>query len=104
VPEVRPGCRHVFHLFAVRSEGRDAARAYLAARGIQTGVHYPVPVHLHEAFRSLGYRAGDFPVSEELARTVISLPMYAELTEAQLDEVCGGVREFARPPAEGHRL
>jgi len=67
----------------------------LAEHGIQTGLHYPVPVHLQEAYRGLGYRQGDFPVAERWAARCLSLPMYAELTKTQLDQVVEGVRSAA---------
>ena len=88
-PMERPGVRHVYHVYAVRLLQRDAWRARLHEMGIQTGVHYPVPVHLQPAYRDLGYTAGDFPVAEALAGEVLSLPLFAEMTDAQLEEVCG---------------
>lgn len=97
-PEIPDGGRHVFHCYVVRvPDGRrDALRAYLSERGIGTGVHYPVPIHLQEAAGFLGYRQGDLPVTERLANEVVSLPMYAELTDAQVDTVASAVAEFMR--------
>jgi len=97
-PEIPAGGRHVFHCYVVRVPGakRDALRQYLAERGIGTGVHYPVPIHLQEASAFLGYRQGDFPVTERLAGEVVSLPMYAELSDAQVDTVAAAVAEFMR--------
>ena len=91
-PRERPGVRHVYHVYAVRLPQRDAWRARLLEMGIQTGVHYPVPVHLQPAYRDLGYEAGDFPVAEAVAREVLSLPLFPEMTDAQLEEVCGVLR------------
>ncbi len=88
-PMERSGVRHVYHVYAVRLLQRDAWRARLHEMGIQTGVHYPVPVHLQPAYRDLGYTAGDFPVAEALAGEVLSLPLFPEMTDAQLEEVCG---------------
>jgi len=88
-PTTRPGVRHVYHLYVVRLLQRDAWRAHLLKRGIQTGMHYPVPVHLQMAYRDLGYAAGDFPVAETVAGKVLSLPLFPEMTEAQQEEVCG---------------
>jgi dTDP-4-amino-4,6-dideoxygalactose transaminase len=89
VPEERAGDRHVYHVFAVRLAGRDDARARLDAAGVQTGVHYPIPVHLQPAYRNLGGRPGDFPVAERSAGEVLSLPIYPELTPAQVEYVAG---------------
>jgi dTDP-4-amino-4,6-dideoxygalactose transaminase len=94
-PPVRPGSRHVYHVYAVRVASRDVRRAELAAAGIQTGVHYPIPVHLQPAFRDLGYHAGDFPVSESVAAEVLSLPIYPELTDAQIETIAGALRGAA---------
>jgi dTDP-4-amino-4,6-dideoxygalactose transaminase len=98
VPEIPEGGRHVFHCYVVRVPGgkRDDLRTYLSDRGIGTGVHYPVPIHLQEASAFLGYRQGDFPVTERLAGEVVSLPMYAELTDAQVDTVASAVTGFMR--------
>ena len=88
-PVERAGCRHVYHLYPVRLAQRDAWRAALGEAGVQTGVHYPIPVHLQPAYRDLGYTAGDFPVSEHVAGEVLSLPMFPELTAAQIGTVAG---------------
>jgi dTDP-4-amino-4,6-dideoxygalactose transaminase len=98
VPEIPEGGRHVFHCYVIRVPGgkRDALRAYLSERGIGTGVHYPVPIHLQEASAFLGYRHGDFPVTERLAAEVVSLPMFAELTDTQVDTVAAAVTAFMR--------
>jgi len=85
---------HVYHLFVVRTQRRDALRRYLREVGVNAGVHYPIPPHLQPLAHDLGYRAGDFPVTEAAARTVLSLPVSHELTEAQVDRVCAAVRQF----------
>ena len=100
VPRERPHSRHVYHLYPVRMAERDARRRALTDAGVQTGVHYPIPVHLQPAYRDLGYRAGDFPVAEALAAEVLSLPMYPELTPAQIAEVASALR--AAVPASSH--
>ena len=87
VPREEAGRRHVYHIYAVRSPDREGLRHALAAEGIQTGLHYPIPVHLQKAHADLGYRAGDFPVSEAAAREVLSLPIYPEMTAAQVERV-----------------
>jgi dTDP-4-amino-4,6-dideoxygalactose transaminase len=84
LPEEMPYARHVYHLYTVRVRDRAAVRASLDAAGIQTGLHYPVPVHLQPAYADLGYRAGQFPESERAAAEVLSLPMFPELTSDQI--------------------
>jgi dTDP-4-amino-4,6-dideoxygalactose transaminase len=91
MPTEMPGCRHVYHVYAVRLRHRDATRAQLQAAGIQTGVHYPIPIHLQPGYADLGYHAGDFPVSEQVAGEVLSLPIFPEMTTAQVEEVAGAV-------------
>lgn len=97
-PAVRSGVDHVFHLYviAMGSGHRDALRGYLRGRGIETGIHYPVPVHLTRAFRWLNHRDGAFPVAERLAAEILSLPMFPGLGEEQLAYVADSVRQFAR--------
>lgn len=87
VPRARPDSRHVYHLYVVRLRDRDGWRARLSAAGVQTGVHYPIPVHLQPAYRDLGHAEGAFPVCEAAAREVLSLPMFPELTDAQIAHV-----------------
>lgn len=88
LPKVYPERESVFHLFVVEMDDRDAVAKKLNAAGIQTGLHYPVPVHLQPAYRHLGYREGAFPRSERLAGRCLSLPMFPELTCEQIDHVC----------------
>ncbi len=92
-PVTAPGQLHVFHLYAVRVRGRDHLANVLAQRGIATGIHYPKPVHLQEAYQSLGYKPGSFPVAEEWAGEVLSLPMYAQLTFDQVAGVAAELRD-----------
>jgi dTDP-4-amino-4,6-dideoxygalactose transaminase len=99
LPRVPEGRTHVFHLHVVRSERRDALQQHLTARGIGTLIHYPVPIHLQPAYRSLALGPGTFPLAERLAREVLSLPMFPELTGGQIDEVAGAVREFVQGSA-----
>jgi dTDP-4-amino-4,6-dideoxygalactose transaminase len=88
--------RHVYHLFTVRSKNRDATQAALLNQGIQTGVHYATPVHLQPAYQDLGYGLGSLPESEKTAKEVLSLPMYPELTDAQLETVAEALTACAR--------
>ncbi|MFO0947788.1 MAG: DegT/DnrJ/EryC1/StrS family aminotransferase [Planctomycetota bacterium] len=80
-------CDHVFHLFVIELDHRDEVRAALAAAGIQTGVHYPVPIPLQPAYHSLGIEKGSYPISERAADRILSLPMFPELTDEQIDYV-----------------
>jgi dTDP-4-amino-4,6-dideoxygalactose transaminase len=86
--------RAVYHLFVVRLQERDALREHLKDRGVSTGIHYPIPLHLQPAYRHLGYKEGDFPITEECARQVLSLPMYPELSREQMEEVARAIKEF----------
>src|SRR6059058_3222124 len=98
VPDMPGGGRHVYYAYSIRVPNgrRDQLRAYLAERGIGTQIHYPVPIHLQEAAQFLGYRKGDLPATERVANEVLSLPMYAELTDAQAEQVASAVKEFMR--------
>jgi dTDP-4-amino-4,6-dideoxygalactose transaminase len=91
-PVARDDCRHVYHCYVVRSPQRDHHRQLLTEQQIQTGVHYPIPVHLQAAYRDLGYRAGEFPVSEAAAAEVLSLPIFPEMTDAQVEAVAAALR------------
>jgi dTDP-4-amino-4,6-dideoxygalactose transaminase len=85
--------RHVWHLYVVRHGERDRIREQLEASGIQTGLHYPLPLHLQEAYGHLGYHEGDFPVAERIARECLTLPLYAEMTDEQQDMVIDALKE-----------
>jgi dTDP-3-amino-3,4,6-trideoxy-alpha-D-glucose transaminase len=87
------GGDHVYHLFVVRSPERDLLRAHLTARGIASAVHYPVPVHLTEAYDHLGYAHGSLPVAEEMAERICSLPIFPGMTSAQVEAVATALRE-----------
>lgn len=88
------GNRHVYHLYVIRCENRDRVMEQLGERGIATGVHYPVPLHLQGAYERLGYKKGDMPVVEKAADEIISLPMFAELADEMVDEVAQAVKEI----------
>lgn len=94
VPEEAPGEECVWATFIIRAERRDDLQRYLGSRGIDTKVHYPTPIHLQEAAADLGYRKGDFPVTERLATEILSLPIYPGLTEAQQEAVVMAIRSF----------
>lgn len=94
-PVERDGVRHVYHLYVVRSSHRDALLEHLKANGVAAGIHYPIPLHRQPAYAGLGYEEMSLPETERAAAEVLSLPMYPELTEEQLQHICGGVRSFA---------
>jgi len=91
-PNTAPGQRHVFHLYVVRVLDRDHLATALAQRGIGTGIHYPIPAHLQEAYAGLGYARGSLPVAEEWAQEVLSLPMHPSLTFDQVATVSRELR------------
>jgi dTDP-4-amino-4,6-dideoxygalactose transaminase len=93
IPKELPGRRHVYHIYAVRTADRDNLQQLLQADGVQTGLHYPIPVHLQEAHRDLGYKRGDFPESEAAADQVLSLPMYPEMSPSRIEQVAFAVRQ-----------
>lgn len=88
------GYEGVYHLFVVRTPYRDALRQYMREHGIETGVHYPIPLHLQRAFAHLGYKQGDLPCTEQAAREVLSLPIYPELSEGDVQRVIDVVLSF----------
>jgi dTDP-4-amino-4,6-dideoxygalactose transaminase len=99
VPEIPSDIRrHVFYTYTIRVQGgrRDDLRKYLGERGIGTQIHYPVPIHLQQSAQFLGYRQGDMPITERVASEVLSLPMFAELTDEQVERVADSVRSFMK--------
>jgi dTDP-4-amino-4,6-dideoxygalactose transaminase len=88
LPQVYKDRKSVYHLFVVELNNRDSVAKKLNEAGVQTGLHYPVPVHLQPAYRHLGLTEGAFPNSERLAKRCLSLPMFPELTSEQIDQVC----------------
>lgn len=95
-PLARPYSHHVYHVYVVRSSQRDQLQEKLHNQGIQTGIHYPIPVHLQQAYADLGYRSGDFPHAELAAKEVLSLPLYAELTSAKINHIVEVLQEISQ--------
>jgi len=93
LPVESDGAEHVYHLYAIRTEERDALRGYLTEKGVGTQIHYPIPVHLQEAYADLGLGEGAFPRAERAAREVLSLPMFPELRGEEVKTVIQRVRE-----------
>ncbi len=94
VPARRPGVKHVYHLYIVRAERRNELLTYLNQNDVEAKVHYPIPVHLQEAAKSLGYKKGDFPICEEDCRNMITLPAHQHLTPDEIDYAIDQVRSF----------
>jgi len=86
--------RHIYHLYVIRTKKRNELQEYLKFREIGTGLHYPIPLHLQKAYKYLGYKEGDFPAAEKVAREGLSLPMFPELREEQIKEVVFRIKEF----------
>jgi dTDP-4-amino-4,6-dideoxygalactose transaminase len=96
LPNVVDGSEPVWHLFVVRTGDPEALGSYLADRGVSTGRHYPLPTHLSPAYEWLGHRQGAFPVTEELARTALSLPIFPGMTESQLEATVAAIASYFR--------
>ncbi|MGA9754424.1 MAG: DegT/DnrJ/EryC1/StrS family aminotransferase, partial [Desulfobaccales bacterium] len=94
VPRRRPHKRYVHHLYMVQARDRDKLLAFLESNGIEAKVHYPMPLHLQKCSAHLGYQAGDFPVTEPLAQSIITLPAHQHLKEEHIDYVIEKIREF----------
>ncbi|WP_139924264.1 DegT/DnrJ/EryC1/StrS aminotransferase family protein [Hymenobacter sp. DG01] len=94
LPQTAVGSTHVYHLYVIRTAQRDALQQYLAAAGIATLIHYPIPPHLQLAYRSLGYQAGALPIAEELAATCLSLPLWPGMTEEHVGVVAAAIAKF----------
>jgi dTDP-4-amino-4,6-dideoxygalactose transaminase len=86
--------QHVYHLYVIRVSNRDQLQSYLKEQGVFTGIHYPVPIHLQQAVANLGYTKGSLPVTERITSEILSLPMYAELTDDQIGYVVSNIKEF----------
>jgi dTDP-4-amino-4,6-dideoxygalactose transaminase len=94
VPRTREGAEPVYHLYVIEADRRDELKEHLAKKGIDTGLHYPIPLHLQEAFSGLGYKQGAFPRAEASATRIVSLPMYPELSEEQIAFVAESIAAF----------
>lgn len=95
LPSAKPGCTHVYHLFVIRHPKRDDLQKFLKEKGIATGVHYPLPLHLQPAYADLKYAEGDFPVTEKAAKEILSLPMFPEMTSEQVQDVVEVIKSYA---------
>lgn len=113
LPKEMPYAKHVYHLFVIQvledSKGnsvelRNTFANYLNEKGISVGLHYPIPLHLQECFKYLGYKKGDFPNTESLADRCISLPMYPELTDNQIEYICSNIHDFFNHSEENNHV
>jgi dTDP-4-amino-4,6-dideoxygalactose transaminase len=93
-PRVGAGNEHTYHLYVIRVRDRDGLQNHLKQAGVATGIHYPVPIHLQAAYRDLGYKQGDFPITETLADEILSLPIYAELTNDAVAYVAAAMADY----------
>jgi len=94
LPSIATGATHVYHQFVIRSNKRDELQQHLEANGIGTLIHYPIPPHLQEAYKHLGYKAGDFPIAEAIANTCLSLPIWPGITKEQVATVANAILDF----------
>jgi len=94
IPRESPHCKHVYHVYAIRARNRDSLISALAGKDIHCGIHYPIPLHLQEAYKALGLGKGSFPVAEKVASEFVSLPMFPELTNEKIEVVANETRRF----------
>lgn len=93
-PKIFPNYDHVFHLYVIRVKNREKLMNYLSSKNIATVMHYPLPIHLQPAYRFLGYKKGDFPITEKLADEILSLPMFPELKNSEIKYICNQIANF----------
>lgn len=96
VPEEGPDRKGVYHTFVIQCEERDRLKDYLAEQGIDTKIHYPIPIHLQDPMKERGYQKGDLPVTEKQTEKILSLPVYPELKDEQIEYICEAIRAFYR--------
>ncbi|MBK0378208.1 DegT/DnrJ/EryC1/StrS family aminotransferase [Mucilaginibacter sp. SD-g] len=94
LPDIAPRADHVYHLFVIRTEQRDKLQQHLYNNGIDTAIHYPIPPHLQNAYKHLGYKKGAFPIAEKLANTILSLPLYPGMKNSDILYICDRIKKF----------
>jgi dTDP-4-amino-4,6-dideoxygalactose transaminase len=94
LPQIAQGASHAYHLYVVRTGQRDSLQEHLEKNGIGTLIHYPVPIHLQEAYKNLDFKKGDFPIAEEIANTCLSLPLWPGMTQADVEQVAKTIKSF----------
>jgi dTDP-4-amino-4,6-dideoxygalactose transaminase len=95
-PSEKKGVRHVYHLYAIKTRKRDFLQTFLKKRGIETLIHYPIPIPLQKAYRELGYRKRDLPLTNLWSRKILSLPFFPEMKEHEMEKVAEGIRSFLK--------
>ncbi len=93
-PFEKKAARHVYHLYVIRTRKRDALETFLRKRGIETLIHYPIPIHQQKAYQELGYQKGALPLTEQYSRRILSLPLYPEIKDSEIEEVVSGIEIF----------
>jgi len=93
-PREKKGYKHVYYMYVIRAKQRDKLASYLKSKGISTGIHYPIPLHLQKSYSYLGYKKGDFPVAEKYAEEILSLPLYPGLKEEQIRYIADNIKRF----------
>lgn len=94
LPSVNLGATHVYHIYLIRTKNRDGLMQHLFDNGISSIIHYPLPPHLQDAYKDLGYKKGDFPLAEEIAETCLSIPLYPGLTDIQTNYIINSIKSF----------
>lgn len=94
IPVVNVGSTHVYHLYVIKSQHREGLQEHLKSRGIGTLIHYPIPPHLQKAYAHLGFKKGDFPISENLSETTLSIPMWPGMTQENVLKVCDSIKSY----------
>lgn len=94
LPQTKAGCEHVYHVFAIQCKNRDKLQKYLNDNGIETLIHYPIPPHMQECYRYLGYKEGDYVISERIAKQELSLPIYNGMPENDIDAVISAINNY----------
>jgi dTDP-4-amino-4,6-dideoxygalactose transaminase len=95
-PHEASGRKHTYYMYVIRTDKREKLMQHLKEKGIDCGIHYPIPLHLQPAYKHLGYKEGDFPVAENAAKEILSIPLYPELTEEQKEYIVENISEFSR--------
>lgn len=96
LPKEAEDRKHVFHLYVIETEYREQLQIYLQSKGVETGIHYPIPIHLQEPYLKQGFKKGDFPITEEKSKLILSLPMFPELMDEEIEYICKEIEQFFR--------